>query len=39
MIHGTIRLLGLDKDLKVGSSLIPMYAQSGRIGEAREVFD
>ena len=39
MIHGTIRSLGLEKDLRVGSSLIHMYAQDGRIGEAREVFD
>nr|UPT49128.1 pentatricopeptide repeat protein AaPPR480 [Agave angustifolia] len=37
MIHGTIRSLGLEKDLKVGSSLIHMYAQDGRIGEARGV--
>ncbi|KAJ6838360.1 pentatricopeptide repeat-containing protein-like [Iris pallida] len=39
MVHATIRSLGLEGDLFVGSSLIKMYAEHGRVEDARRVFD
>lgn len=39
LIHGTIRLMGLETDVFIGSSLIKMYAENDDIEEAREVFD
>ncbi|WOL20571.1 pentatricopeptide repeat-containing protein [Canna indica] len=39
LIHGTIRLMGLETDVFIGSSLIKMYTESNDIESAREVFD
>ena len=39
MVHNTIRLMGFDVDLFVGSALIKLYADNGYIRDARCVFD
>ncbi|KAH0459228.1 hypothetical protein IEQ34_012042 [Dendrobium chrysotoxum] len=38
-IHKMICLVGMEKDVFVGSSLIKMHAENGSIEEARKVFD
>lgn len=38
-IHKMIRLMGMERDVFVGSSLIKMYAENGSVEEARKVFD
>uniref|UniRef100_A0A2N9IUG5 DYW domain-containing protein n=1 Tax=Fagus sylvatica TaxID=28930 RepID=A0A2N9IUG5_FAGSY len=39
LVHRTIRLMGFEFDVFVGSSLIKLYAENGCIGEARYLFD
>ncbi|QHO56632.1 Pentatricopeptide repeat-containing protein [Arachis hypogaea] len=39
MVHNTIRSIGIDVDLFVGSALIKLYADNGCICDARQVFD
>ncbi|XP_027086166.1 pentatricopeptide repeat-containing protein At4g21300-like [Coffea arabica] len=39
LIHGSIRDLGFELDVFVGSALIKLYAENGCIGEARRLFD
>ncbi|KAJ4981463.1 hypothetical protein NE237_032300 [Protea cynaroides] len=39
MIHETIRLMGYETDVFVGSSLIKFYAENGSIDDARYLFD
>ncbi|KAM0937304.1 putative tetratricopeptide-like helical domain superfamily [Dioscorea sansibarensis] len=39
LIHGMISSVGLEEDMYVGSSLIKLYAENGRVEEARDVFD
>ncbi|KAG9439565.1 hypothetical protein H6P81_019730 [Aristolochia fimbriata] len=39
MVHMTIRGMGLEEDVFVGSALIKMYADNDSIKEARQVFD
>ncbi|XP_062078886.1 pentatricopeptide repeat-containing protein At4g21300 [Humulus lupulus] len=38
-VHERVRLMGLEVDVFVGSSLIKLYAENGCIYEARELFD
>ncbi|CAM6113445.1 unnamed protein product [Calypogeia fissa] len=38
-VHGHARQSGLESDLRVGSALVHMYAKTGRIDDARIVFD
>uniref|UniRef100_A0A803QCG8 Pentatricopeptide repeat-containing protein n=1 Tax=Cannabis sativa TaxID=3483 RepID=A0A803QCG8_CANSA len=38
-VHERIRLMGLELDVFVGSSLIKLYAENGCIYDARQVFD
>ncbi|CAM6097083.1 unnamed protein product [Calypogeia fissa] len=38
-IHGHARKAGLESDVRVGSALVHMYAQSGSIDDARLLFD
>ena len=38
-IHSHILTAGLEKDLRVGNALIHMYAKSGSLDDARQVFD
>ncbi|KAG0479553.1 hypothetical protein HPP92_010411 [Vanilla planifolia] len=38
-VHRRICLMGLEKDIFVGSSLINMYAENGHVAMARKVFD
>ncbi|XP_042477562.1 pentatricopeptide repeat-containing protein At4g21300 isoform X2 [Macadamia integrifolia] len=39
LIHETIRLMGYEMDVFVGSSLIKLYAENGSIEDARHLFD
>ncbi|KAK4588822.1 hypothetical protein RGQ29_019714 [Quercus rubra] len=39
LVHQTIRLMGFEFDVFVGSSLIKLYAENGCIGDARYLFD
>ncbi|KAI9169262.1 hypothetical protein LWI28_009707 [Acer negundo] len=39
LVHDTVRLLGLEFDVFVGSSLVKLYAESHCIGDARCLFD
>ncbi|XP_076888846.1 pentatricopeptide repeat-containing protein At4g21300-like [Bidens hawaiensis] len=38
-VHRTIRMMGFEMDVYVGSSLIKLYAENGCIGDARRLFD
>src|SRR5450759_5208686 len=38
-VHGHACKAGLESDLRVGNALVHMYAKSGSIDDARDVFD
>lgn len=38
-VHDTVKMMGLEVDVFVGSSLIKLYAANGLIQDARQVFD
>ncbi|EXB75175.1 hypothetical protein L484_025954 [Morus notabilis] len=38
-VHSTVKLIGLEVDVFVGSSLIKLYAENGFIQDARQLFD
>ncbi|KAM0059192.1 putative tetratricopeptide-like helical domain superfamily [Helianthus debilis subsp. tardiflorus] len=38
-VHRTIRIMGFEMDVYVGSSLIKLYAENGCIDDARQLFD
>ncbi|XP_022142608.1 pentatricopeptide repeat-containing protein At4g21300 isoform X1 [Momordica charantia] len=39
IVHETVNLMGLEKDAFVGSSLIKLYAENGRLSDAQYLFD